>query len=44
MGIALGQLHKYKEAIEAYDNAIKFKENYSEAYNNKGNELYELGR
>ena len=33
-----------EEAIEAFDKAIEIDPNYTAAYNNKGNALYDIGR
>ena len=36
--------HKYSEAINAYDEAIKIKPKFITAWSNKGRALYDLGR
>ncbi|WP_375492208.1 tetratricopeptide repeat protein, partial [uncultured Nostoc sp.] len=35
---------EYEEAIASYDQALKFKPDYHEAWNNRGNALRKLGR
>ena len=40
---SLKNLGKYTEAIECYDKAIEIDSNYKEAYQNKGNSLFNLG-
>ena len=39
MGVALQDLGKLDEAIEAYNKALSIKPDYAEAYNNMGNAL-----
>ncbi len=41
-GIAFYDAGKYKEAIEAYNNAIRLDPNYAIAYNNRGNAYRDL--
>ncbi|CAM80259.1 tetratricopeptide repeat protein [Orientia tsutsugamushi] len=43
-GICLSKLEQYKEAIESFDLAIKYKPNHANAYCNKGVCLYKLGQ
>ena len=43
-GIALHNLKHYEEAIQAYDRALAFDQNYSGAWCNKGRALYDLKR
>jgi tetratricopeptide (TPR) repeat protein len=43
-GVVLSRLDRYNEAIEAYDNALKIKPDYSSAWNNKGVVLSRLGK
>ncbi len=43
-GVALDDLGKYDEAIEAYDEAIRLNPNYAKAWFNKGLSLDDLGK
>ena len=40
LGIALGRLGKFDEAIKMYDRALKINPNYKEAYYNSGLVIY----
>ena len=44
MGVNLSKSRKYRQAITAFDKAIKIKPDYPEALNNRGNILKVLGR
>ena len=43
-GVVLSRLGRHSEAIEAYDQALRIKPDYSSAWNNKGVVLSRLGR
>ena len=43
MGITLARQSKHRDAIEAYRQAIKWRPEYAEAYNNLGNALRNVG-
>ncbi|HUN54419.1 MAG TPA: tetratricopeptide repeat protein [Smithella sp.] len=44
LGITLANVGKYKEAIDYYNKAISFKQDFVYAYNNRGNAYHKLGR
>ncbi len=44
LGVALGQLQRYEEAIKAYAQAVQIKPDYHQAWNNKGAALGQLQR
>ena len=43
-GFALSNLHRYTEAIQCYDMALKIDSKKAGYWNNKGNTLRELGK